>query len=133
MIVVAVVAILAAIALPSYSDYVKRGRITEAVSGLASMQVKMEQFFQDNRTYAGACNSGTVATPPANTAYFSYACTPAPGATTYTVTATGSGAMNGFGYSLLQDGTRRTLTLPTGWSGASATSTCWVLRKDGSC
>ena len=32
MITVAIIAILAAIAIPSYSEYVRRGRITEAVS-----------------------------------------------------------------------------------------------------
>ena len=64
MIVVGIIAILAAIAIPSYSEYVRRSRITEAVSALSGMRVQMEQYFQDNRTYAGACASGTVATLP---------------------------------------------------------------------
>ena len=64
MIAVAIIAILAAIAIPSYSDYVRRSRITEAMSALSGMRVKMEQYFQDNRTYAGACVAGTVAAPP---------------------------------------------------------------------
>ena len=55
MIVVGIMAILASIAIPSYSEYVRRSRITEAVSALSGMRVKMEQYFQDNRTYAGAC------------------------------------------------------------------------------
>ena len=50
MIAVAIIAILAAIAIPSYSEYVRRGRITEAISALSGMRVKMEQYFQDNRT-----------------------------------------------------------------------------------
>ena len=54
MIAVAIIAILAAIAIPSYSEYVRRGRVTEAISALSGMRVKMEQYFQDNRTYAGA-------------------------------------------------------------------------------
>jgi len=60
MITVAIIAILAAIAIPSYSEYVRRGRITEAIGALSGMRVKMEQFFQDNRTYVGACAAGTV-------------------------------------------------------------------------
>ena len=58
MIAVVVVAILTAIALPSYQEYVTRGKITEATSNLADMRVKLEQFFQDNRTYVGACAAG---------------------------------------------------------------------------
>src|SRR5437867_53900 len=56
MIVVAIVGVLAAIALPNYSDYVKRGKITEATSALAEVRTRYEQWFLDNRTYAGACS-----------------------------------------------------------------------------
>ena len=132
MIVVAIVAILSAVALPAYSDYVKRGRITEAVAALADMRVKMEQFFQDNRTYAGACTAGTLAPAPADTSFFTYACGSLTG-TTYKVTATGTGSMAGFTYSIDQSNTRKTEALPDGWSGAGADSTCWVLRQSGDC
>ena len=103
MIVVAIIAILAAVAIPSYSGYVTRGRITEAVNGLAGMSVRLEQYFQDNRTYVGACVDGTVAPLPtaAGTPHFSFACSNL-GASTYTVTATGQGSMAGFTYTLSQ-------------------------------
>ena len=55
MIVVAIVAILAAIALPNYADYVKRGKIIEATSALSDLRTRYEQFFLDNRTYVGGC------------------------------------------------------------------------------
>ena len=54
MIAVAIIAILAAIAIPSYTDYIRRGRLTEALGRLSAMRVKMEQYFQDNRVYTGA-------------------------------------------------------------------------------
>jgi type IV pilus assembly protein PilE len=130
MITVAIIGILAAIALPSYGDYVRRGRITEALAGLSDMRVKMEQFFQDNRTYAGACTTGTVAPKPADTAYFTYGCSFL-AAGTYTVTASGAGSMLGFVYTIDQANVRNTTALPTGWSGAN--NGCWVLKKDGSC
>ncbi|NUZ05645.1 type IV pilin protein [Piscinibacter koreensis] len=130
MIVVAIVAILAAIALPSYTDYVRRSKISDAVGALAGMRVKMEQFFQDNRTYAGACTAGTVAPPLTNTANFQFDCG-TPDASTYTITATGIGSMAGFQYTLNQANQRVTVAVPGGWSGAGAT--CWVLRKEGSC
>lgn len=130
LIVVVVVAILAAIAVPSYQDYIRRGRITEAVSTLSDIRVKMEQFFQDNRTYAGTCVAGTVAPPPTNTANWTFTCS-GQSTTAYLVTATGTGSMAGFIYTVDQANTRRTTGLPSGWSGTG--TTCWVIRKDGSC
>jgi type IV pilus assembly protein PilE len=130
MIVVVVVAILASIAIPSYQDYIRRGRITEAVSALSEIRVKMEQFFQDNRTYVGSCTAGTVAPAPANTANWTFACS-GQSTTAYLVTATGISGMAGFVYTVNQDNTRTTTSLPAGWTGAG--NTCWVIRKDGSC
>ena len=130
MIAVAIVAILAAVGYPSYTDYVRRGKIAEAISGLSDMRVKMEQFFQDNRTYAGACVAGTTAALPANTPNFQFSC-PDRTATTFTVLATGIGSMSAFSYSINQTNTRTTVGLPAGWNGAG--SSCWVIKKDGSC
>ena len=131
MIVVVVVAILAVIAVPSYQDYVRRGKITEAISALSDVRVKMEQFFQDNRTYSGACTAGTVAPTPTATANWTFACSGLSG-TAYTVTATGIGSMAGLTYTVNESNTRSTtITSAFGWSGNG--STCWVLRKDGSC
>jgi type IV pilus assembly protein PilE len=130
MITVAIIAILAAIAIPSYSEYVRRGRITEAVSVLSGMRVKMEQFFQDNRTYLGACQPTTVAPKPDPTTNFVYDC-PTLGASTYTITATGQGGLAGYLYSIDQNNTRSTtMTAPSTWPSSA---TCWVLKKDGSC
>ena len=98
---------------------------------LSGMRVKMEQFFQDNRTYAGACTAGTVVPPPAATSNFSFACSDL-GAAAYTVTATGLGSMAEFKYSINQSNTRVTVGLPSGWNNANA-ATCWILKKDGSC
>ena len=130
MIAVAIIAILAAIAIPSYSEYVRRGRITEAIGALSGMRVKMEQFFQDNRTYVGACAVGTVAPKPIDSTNFVFTC-PTLGATTYTITATGQGGLAGYAYSINQDNTRSSvMTAPSTWT---SNATCWVLKKDGTC
>jgi type IV pilus assembly protein PilE len=130
MITIAIVAILAAIAIPSYAEYLRRGRITEAVAALSGMRVKMEQFFQDNRTYSNACQGGTVAPLPPSTANFAYGCTGL-GATTYTITATGQGNLSGYAYSIDQSNNRwTTMTAPSTWP---SNATCWVLKRDGSC
>ena len=125
MIAVAIVAILAAVAVPQYSQYVTRGRIPDATSALGVKQVQIEQFFLDNRTYAGApgCASDTTTSK-----YFTFACTSAT-ATGFTLTATGKSSMTGFTYTVNQAGAKTT-TAPTGWTGSA---TCWVTKKDGTC
>ena len=128
MIVVAVIAILAAIAIPNYNDYVKRGQIVDGLVPLADMGGKLEQYFQDNRTYVGACATGTVAPMPVTTTRFTYSCNLA--ASTYTVTATGQGGMAGFVFTLNQNGARSTTGTAAGWT---AGTNCWSARKDGSC
>ena len=132
MITVGIIAILSAIAIPAYTDYVRRGRIAEAFSALSGMRVKLEQYFQDNRTYAGACVAGTIAPLPAATANFSYACGGL-GLTTYTLTATGQpgSTLDGFQYTVDQSNVRTTvMTPPSTWTANPA---CWVVKRDGSC
>jgi type IV pilus assembly protein PilE len=129
VIVVAVVALLAAIALPHYGDHVRRSRIGEATSRLADHRVRLEQHFLDHRTYAngGACG---VAVPAFDAAKEAFELTCVATASTYTVTATGKGTMAGFAYTINQSNARLTTAVPTGWTIAA---NCWVLRKDGSC
>lgn len=127
MIVVAIVAILAAIALPSYSEYIKRGQIVEGITPLADMGAKMEQFYQDNRTYRLACES-KIAAKPADTARFEYRCSEQ--ASSYSIRATGKGPMNGFVFALTHEGHRYTTSTPPGWTAGSG---CWSTRKSGSC
>ncbi len=129
MVVVAIVAILASIAIPSYREYIMRGQIVDGLVPLADMGGKMEQFFQDKRTYEGACQPGTVAPQPGNTARFEYSCGTL-GKSAYTVTASGKGSMAGFVFTLNQQGRRATTDTPSGWT---AGSNCWSVRKDGSC
>ena len=116
---VAVIGILIGLALPAYTDYVKRGKLVEGTSALSDGRVKMEQFFQDNRTYVGGPS-------PANTANFTYASSNLT-ATTYTLTATGIGSMAGFSYTINEANAKASNT-PWGSNG-----TCWVSKKGGAC
>ncbi len=136
LVVIAIVAILAALALPSYSDYVRRGKIPEATSNLADMRVKLEQWFQDNRTFVGACAGGATL-PPASpqVKYFTFACSNL-AATTYTVTAAGVAAqgMNGFTFTIDQANAKTTtLTSASTWVAADTTYNCWITKKGDSC
>jgi len=126
MIVVAIIGILASIAIPSYTDYVTRGRIPDATSNLATKRVQLEQFFQDNRTYVGApaCNNDTAASQ-----YFNFSCT-AQTAIAYTLQADGKGAMASFAYTIDEANARASVISASGWTGNAA---CWTTKKDGSC
>jgi type IV pilus assembly protein PilE len=125
MIVVAIIGILAAIAMPSYRDYVKRGKAAEATSTLADLRVKMEQCFQDNRDYT-LCAANCA--PTSGAKYFTYAC-PVQTATTYTIAATGVAAqdMGAFAYSINQNNNK------TSNFDGNAGATCWLTTQGGTC
>lgn len=135
MVVIVIVAILAAIGYPSYTDYIRRGKIVEAISTLADTRTKMEQFFLDNRTYLGA-NAANMPCDPAvlnaGKKQFNYTCTNL-GIGTYTMTAAGVGTegMGAFTYTITEQNVRSsTVTGLSGWSGSA---TCWVTKKGGVC
>lgn len=129
MVVVAIVGILSAVALPAYNDYVTRGRIPDATSSLATKRVQQEQFFQDNRTYVGNTVNG-CANDASSSQYFNFSCANV-SATTYTLTATGKGAMAGFTYTLDQANAKQTTATPSAAWGTS--TTCWIRSKGGTC
>ena len=52
MITVAIVGIIAAIAVPNYSEYIKRASRAEAAAALLDAANKQEQYFVDNRAYS---------------------------------------------------------------------------------
>ena len=132
MITVAIVGILAAIALPSYRDYVTRSKLTEATANLADMRVKMEQFFLDNKTYVGAATAaGMIPTGK----YFTFTIPTATlTATGYTLQAAGMAGTDvaSFTFTLDQNNTKQTTSVPTGWAKHSPND-CWVRAKGGTC
>ncbi len=131
MIVVAIVAILAAVALPSYRDYVLRGQLTDARTFLSTTASRMEQFYQDNRSYANVGGACGVAMPTANdTPHFTFACTLTSANQAYELTATGAGSTANFVFTVNQQGNRATTGVPSGWTTSTA---CWVTRKGGVC
>jgi type IV pilus assembly protein PilE len=129
MVVVLIVSILGAIGLPAYRDYVTRGKLAEAFTNLAATRVKMEQYYQDMRTYTGAGVAGTVAPCPTGR-YFTYRCVTAD--QTYVLTATGvsTDATAGFTFTVDQNNNRATTAAPSGWT---TKPTCWIRNKAGDC
>jgi type IV pilus assembly protein PilE len=128
MVVVAIIGILVAVAFPAYQDYAIRGKLAEMKAALSDGRVKMEQSFQDSKTYVvnGVANV-CPPTIPGSTESFDIACNTA--ANTYTITATGKAGTNvsAFSYTINELNTR---TSATPWGNSA---TCWVIKKGGVC
>jgi type IV pilus assembly protein PilA len=64
MIVIAIVGILAAIALPAYQDYTVRAKISEGMVNLAEAKTTIAEFYSaNNRMPADAANAGINTNP----------------------------------------------------------------------
>ena len=133
MIVVAIIAILSAIALPSYSDYVLRSKLPEAFSTLSDLRIKLEQSYQDNSRYTDEAGGTTcpAGVPMPTAKYFTYTCAAVDdsGTQTYTLTATGKDSVSGFTYKVTD--TNAKSTTATKWGITS--TTCWIAKKSGDC
>lgn len=123
MITVAIIGILSAIAVPSYSGYVLRTRLTDAYAGLGSVQPAAEQHWANTNSYTG------FAALPKATDNFVYKLDNASD-TAYTISATGKGPVLGFVFTIDQNGNRATTSVPIGWTTNAG---CWVRDKTGKC
>ena len=134
MIVVAIIGIIAAVAVPAYTDYITRARVPEATSALSAKRVQLEQFFLDNRTYVGApaCTADT-----ATIKNFEFRCGGANGlaatTNTYRIEALGVGSMAGFIYTIDHANTRKTESTKWGGTTTVASSNCWLTKKGETC
>jgi len=125
MIVVGIVGILAAIAVPQYLDYITRAQLVPAHTGLNGFRVRMEQYFQDNRRYD--CDGALSKSPVIER--FDVKC--ASTDNTFLITATGSSGRvaigTPFAMTIDHTGARATTGAPTDWMPSPAN--CFVSRK----
>lgn len=134
MVTVAIIAILAAVAMPSYTDYVTRSKFSEAHSQLADLRVKLEQRFQDARSYA---NCAAIVGAVTGVKYFDLTC-PAAGTDTFTIQAAGKAGteLTGIAFTVNESNVRATVVTPSSTmanKGYTGNTSCWVIRKGGQC
>ena len=58
MIVVAIIGILAAIAIPAYQSYIAKSQVTRAVAELGALKTSYEDCLNNGQVAAGACQIG---------------------------------------------------------------------------
>lgn len=121
MIAVAIVAILVAIALPSYTAYLQRSRVPPALDALSALATRLEQRFQDTGSYANGTACGATIPAAEN---FALTCVLANGGQGFTATATGSGPVSGYRYTINHQGVRVTTAHPKGQPSAN----CWSMK-----
>lgn len=145
MIVIVIIGILAAIAIPQYSQYVLRSKLVDGQSAMADYRTRLEQFYQDNRNYGtagGICgdannngslaDAGDVALPTSR--YFGFTCTVAGSGQSYAASATsvagvGLGNAGNYIYTLNESNSKAT----TKFAGATVSKTCWIISAGGTC
>jgi type IV pilus assembly protein PilA len=93
MIVVAIIGILAAVALPAYSDYTLRAKVTEVVLAASGPKTGISEAYQTLGHMPAAASSGvgTAGTDTVNTRYVNTVVYTTGGATNAVITATSQG------------------------------------------
>ncbi|HBN53702.1 MAG TPA: prepilin-type cleavage/methylation domain-containing protein [Stenotrophomonas sp.] len=121
MVVVAILAILAAIALPAYGNYVLVGKTRTAQADLRALSAALENHRQRTLSYPTATPANVAAiksafpawSPAAKAADFGFSVNSS--GSGYTVTATGAGKLSGCTLTLKQDGATTNSGCLVGW------------------
>jgi type IV pilus assembly protein PilE len=120
MVAMAIMGVLLAVALPQYNEYTVKGKLTEAMSQLSDLQLRQEQYYQDNRTYSNGM------TPRATGSYFTAtSCVTSNSGQTYICTAS-SPTLN-FAYTVNEAGVKTTSK-----NGGTPVQ-CWAKSSAGTC
>ena len=105
MIVVAIIGILAAVAIPAYQDYIARSQVSEAVSLMGSAKTPLAEYFADKGTWPAAL--GDVM---GNTS----------GKYTGAIVATGTATVNGTSSAYTVQASMKTATINAAITGKTA-------------
>ena len=88
LITIAVVAILMAIALPSYQSQIRKSRRADAINALMTVQFAEEKYRANNPGYTTLATLGFANPMPSPDGYYTVAAVGTPNATSFTMRAT---------------------------------------------
>ena len=128
MIAVVIVGIASKLAYGAFTDATRRSKMTTAFAITMSYAGLMERYFTTNNKYGTSTCGGTLPDPAEG---FIFSCALGGGGQTYVATATGSGSVDGYVYTIDQLGARKT-TKFNGVDLPSPLPTCWW-QKQGQC
>ncbi|MFM7760994.1 MAG: type IV pilin protein [Burkholderiaceae bacterium] len=123
MVALAIAAVIAAFALPAYRNHTLRSYLPEMSSSLQLSALRLEQYYQDHRSYLKGTDCG-VTLPSSE--HFAYTCASPEDGQSFLITATGLAAMAEFSYTINHQGQTRTVLLPERWG--KTPSNCWVMK-----
>jgi len=126
MIVVAIIAILSAIAYPSYQEQVRKGRRADAMAQMLTLAQAYERFYTSNNSYINgwaAISVGQTQAPTQGTAFYQLTSVEAGGGRSFLITATPQAAArqneDRCGVLTIDQAGRKTK------SGAAGVDECW--------
>lgn len=126
-----IIGVIMVVIYPSYNNYLIREKVPEATAALVEKRTQMAQFFQQNRTYAGAPACTKDESTSKN---FIFMCNRLSDGSGYSLHAIGRGAMAGFSYTIDQSNDKATsiaAPAPTAWIASN--TGCWVINRGGTC
>jgi type IV pilus assembly protein PilA len=123
MIVVAIIGILAAVAIPAYSNYTKKAKFTEVVNATGGLKLAIEDCLNDNQGTLSECDAGSSGIPAAITTSFGkYGA--GISVTNSVITATGNSQVDNVTYTLTPVWSSTVGTMWTGGGGCVAANLC---------
>lgn len=124
MIVVAIIGILAAVAIPNYQTYTKKAKFTEVIQAVSPMKLAVEGCFQDKQVLDSCGTAATNGIPSfaASSGYVASVSIASATGATIQATAVSTGGLSGETYMLMPTAVA---------SGASGSNLTWA--KAGSC
>ena len=100
MIVVAIIGILAAVAIPAYSNYTKKAKFTEIVNSTGALKLAIEDCLAENNGTYTVCVTGNTGIPADITTSFGKYGASLATAGNAVITATATTAIDGLTYTL---------------------------------
>lgn len=129
VIALAIIALLTAVAYPSYNQYTERSKLGGAVTTLANLRLEMQQVYLDSRSYLKEGTTDECAVADQSDDNFTFTCS-SDDAKSFSFTATnkaavGLGSAESYTFSIDQAGRQKTLA----YAGETQDLDCWQVHS----